>query len=101
MKDELGRLVVPHSFHEMYCSIYVKFLKFQQEHGHGVGPADVEHKSLSNWLKNQRNYMRDYKNNTGDNYYTHYPDYFNLMIDSGVSACNMLVVNQIYSLKKI
>jgi hypothetical protein len=65
---------------------FFKFLAFQQEHGHGVVPADVEHKLLSNWLKNKRNCMRDYENKMSDNNYTRYPDYYELMINSGVTA---------------
>jgi hypothetical protein len=33
MKDDLGRLVFPHCFHEKLSSNYFKFLIFQQEHG--------------------------------------------------------------------
>jgi hypothetical protein len=67
MKEDLGRHAVPCRFQENLFGNFFKFLEFQQEHGHGVVPADVEHKSLSNWLKNQRNDMRDYKNKMGDN----------------------------------
>jgi hypothetical protein len=59
---------------------------FQQEHGHGVVPADFKHKSLSNWLKNQRNYMRDFENKLGTNKNTPYPGYYDLIIDSSVIA---------------
>jgi hypothetical protein len=70
MKDDLGRHVSPCRFCENSSGLFFKFLAFQQEHGHGVVPALVEHKSLSKWLQNQRDYMRDYKINTGDNNYT-------------------------------
>jgi hypothetical protein len=85
-KDDLGRHRIPCHFHENFSGNFFKLLAFQQEHGHGVVPADVEHKLLSNWLKNQRNYMRDYENKMSDNNYTHYPDYYELMINSGVTA---------------
>jgi hypothetical protein len=54
VKDDLGRLFVPCCFHEKVCSNYFKFLMFQQEHYHAVVPGDFKHRSLSNWLKNQR-----------------------------------------------
>jgi hypothetical protein len=40
-------------------------------------PNDAEHKSLCNWLKNQRNQMRDYetKPQSVDNNYAKYPEY--------------------------
>jgi hypothetical protein len=65
---------------------FFKFLAFQQEHGHGVVPADVEHKLLSNWLKNQRNYMRDFENKSGESNHTHYPDYYDLMVKCSVTG---------------
>ncbi len=86
MKDDIGRLLVLCHFHEMFCGNYFKFLMYQQEHGHAVVPGDFKHKSLSNWLKNQRNYMRVFENNMGTNNYTHYPAYYDLMIGSGVTA---------------
>jgi hypothetical protein len=45
MKDDLGRLLVPHCFHEKFNSNYFKFLMFQKEHVLGVVLADFEHKS--------------------------------------------------------
>jgi hypothetical protein len=65
---------------------FFKFLAFQQEQKHGVVPNDPEHKSLSNWLKNQRNLMREFENKSesADNNYTRYPDYYELMIECSV-----------------
>jgi hypothetical protein len=86
VKDDLGSHVVPRHFHENFSGNFFKFLEFQLEHSHAVVPADVEHKLLSNWLKNWRNYMRDYENKMGYNNYTRYPYYYKLMIDSSVTA---------------
>jgi hypothetical protein len=86
VKDDLGRHVVPRCFHEKFSGNFFKFPALQQEHGHAVVTADSEHKLLSNWLKNQRNCMRDYENNMGDNNYTCYPEYYELMINSSVTA---------------
>jgi hypothetical protein len=87
-KDSFGNYVVPRRFHETFSGNYFKFLHFQQEHKHGIVPNDPEHKSLSNWLKNQRNQMRDYetKPQSVDNNYAKYPEYYHLMIDSGVTG---------------
>jgi hypothetical protein len=60
-KNNFGQFVVPRCFHETFSRNYFKFLVFQQEHKHSVVPNDAEHKSLCNWLKNQRDLMRDYK----------------------------------------
>jgi hypothetical protein len=49
---------------------------------------DAEHKSLCNWLKNQRSQMRDYetKLQSADNNYVRYPEHYHLMIESGVTG---------------
>jgi hypothetical protein len=86
MKDDLGRLLVPHCFHEKFCSNYFKLLMLQQEHSHAVVPGDFVHKSLRNWLMNKRSYTSDFENKSGSNNYTLYPAYYDLMIDSGVTA---------------
>ncbi len=57
MKDDLGRHVVPHCFHENFSGSFFKFLEIQQEHGHGVVPAEVEHKLLSKNKMGDNNYM--------------------------------------------
>jgi hypothetical protein len=80
-KDAVGRYLIPCHFHENFSGNFFKFLVFQQEHKHSIVPNNPEHKSLSNWLKNQRNYMRDFENKTGDNNYTRFPDYYYLMTD--------------------
>jgi hypothetical protein len=87
-KDSFGNYVVPRRFHETFSGNYFKFLHFQQEHKHGIVPNDAEHKSLCNWLKNQRNQMRDYetKPQSADNNYVRYPEYYHLMIESGVTG---------------
>jgi hypothetical protein len=87
-KNQFGQYVVPCHFHESFSGNYFKFLVFQQEHKHGMVPNDAEHKSLCNWLKNQRNLMRDYetKPQSADNNYVRYPEYYHLMIESGVTA---------------
>jgi hypothetical protein len=87
-KNSFGEFVVQHRFHETFSGNYFKFLHFQQEHKHGMVPNDAEHKSLCNWLKNQRNLMRDYetKPQSADNNYVRYPEYYHLMIDSGVTG---------------
>jgi hypothetical protein len=59
---------------------------FQQEHGHGVVPGDFMRKSLSNMLKNQRNYMRDFENKSVTHNCTNYPAYYDLMLDFSVTA---------------
>jgi hypothetical protein len=86
MKDDLGSLFVPHHFHEKFFSNYFKFLMLQPEHSHAVVPGDFKHKSLSIWLNNQRSYMKDFENILGTKNYTHYPAYYDLMINSGVTA---------------
>jgi hypothetical protein len=87
-KNSFGEFVVPRRFHETFSGNYFKFLHFQQEHKHGIVPNDAEHKSLCNWLKNQRNQMRDYetKPQSADNNYVRYPEYYHLMIESGVTG---------------
>jgi hypothetical protein len=87
-KDSYGQFVVPHHFHETFSRNYFKFLVFQQEHKHSMVPNDAKHKSLCNWLKNHRNLMRDYETRpeSVDNKYVHYPEYYHLMINSGVKA---------------
>jgi hypothetical protein len=92
-KDSYGQFVVPHRFHETFSGNYFKFLVFQQEHKHGMVPNDAEHKPLCNWLKNQRNLMRDYETRpeSVDNKYVHYPEYYHLMINSGVKAFKFYV----------
>ncbi len=87
-KDSFGNYVVQRRFHENFSCNYFKFLHFQQEHKHGMVPNDVEHKSLCNWLKNQRNLMRDYetKPDSVDNKFVHYPEYYELLVTSGVMA---------------
>jgi hypothetical protein len=87
-KDSFGQFVVPCRFHENFSVNYFKFLHFMQEHKHGMVPNDAEHKLLCNWLKNQRNLMRDYetKPDSVDNKFAHYPEYYELLIASGVMA---------------
>jgi hypothetical protein len=85
-KNWFGQYVVPRHFRESFSRNYFKFLFSQQEHKHGMVPNDAGHKSLCNWLKNQRNLMRDYetKPQSADNNYIRYPEYYHLMIESGV-----------------
>jgi hypothetical protein len=87
-KNSFGEFVVPCRFHENFSCNYFKFLHFQQEHKHGMVPNDAEHKSLCNWLKNQRNLMRDYetKPDSVDNKFVRYPEYYELLVASGVTA---------------
>jgi hypothetical protein len=87
-KNNFGQFVVPCRFHETFSRNYFKFLVFQQEHKHSMVPNDAKHKSLCNWLKNQRNLMRDYENrpDSVDNKFVHYPEYYDLLIASGVMA---------------
>jgi hypothetical protein len=87
-KNNFGQFVVPRRFHETFSGNYFKFLHFQQEHKHSMVPNDAEHKSLCNWLKNQRNLMRDYetKPDLVDNKFARYPEYYELLIASGVTA---------------